>query len=53
MRDRREPKLELKVWPLSIIAEGRDAINAMRWPLRLVLISMALAVLLFALRQFR
>jgi hypothetical protein len=54
MNDRRDsPKLEFKLWPLSILAEGHYAISTMRWPLRLVLVAPAVATNVIAAHYVR
>jgi hypothetical protein len=35
------PKINIRLWPLRLEAEGQYAISAVRWPLRLLLVAAA------------
>jgi hypothetical protein len=42
---RKPPRIELHLRSRKIIADGPEAIEAVRWPIRLLIVSIAIAVL--------
>ena len=37
-------KTEIRLWPFIVLIEGDHAIAAVRWPLAMVLVAMAVAI---------
>jgi hypothetical protein len=45
MKPGQQPELLLQIGKSKILAKGPDAINAVKWPLRFLIVTMGLAVL--------
>ena len=38
------PRLHVKLWPFTIDAEGRQAIDVIRWPVRILIVVLGLGL---------
>jgi hypothetical protein len=41
----RQPEIEVRFWPFKLLARGDRAIAAVRWPLAVILVTVAIAIL--------
>lgn len=49
MESRSQSEIEVRFWPFKLSARGDRAIAAVRWPLALIMVAVAVAILSAAL----